>query len=292
MIYGDYRYNLGYPSVEKDRSDTIHGGTGSDTLYGQRGNDVLYGGANNDTLDGGTGNDSLDGGAGYDVVNYWGASYTEFDVRILDNSSIELRDTLPRPGWKSNSNYGTDTLVGIERINFGFGGAYDVVTGGTGNDNLTAGSAWSIIIGGGGNDKLSGGTGNDLLYGGVGYDVVQQGGYYTEFDIKVLDNNSIELRDTLPKTNGDYGTDTLVGVERIYFALGGFYDVVTGGTGNDNLTAGSAWSIIIGGGGNDRLTGKDNYFDTLHGGSGNDTLHGGSGKDILTGGTGADSLYL
>ena len=117
---------------------------------------------------------------------------------------------------------------------------------------------------------LSGGDGNDVLSGGAGYDVVHQGGTHTEYNIRILDNSSIEMRDTLPNTNGDFGTDTLVGVERINFALGEAYDLLTGGTGNDNLTAaGKASSIIIGG-------------------SGNDTLHGGSGKDILTGGTGAD----
>ena len=100
------------------------------------------------------------------------------------------------------------------------------------------------------------------------------------------------MRDTLPNTNGNFGTDTLVGVERINFGLGGAYDVVTGGAGNDTLSAGTAWSIIVGGGGNDLLTGKDNYFDTLHGGTGNDTLDGGRGKDILTGGTGADRFIF
>ena len=189
----------------------------------------------------------MDGGTGNDVVHQ-GGTHTEYNIRILDNSSIELQDTLPN----TNGDFGTDTLVGVERINFALGGAYDVVTGGTGNDNLTAGKASSIIIGAFGNDVLSGGTGNNYMDGGVGYDVVNQGGSYTEFDVRILDNNSIELQDTLPNTNGDFGRDTLVGIERINFALGGAYDVVTGGTGNDNLTAGKASSIIIGAFGNDR----------------------------------------
>ena len=168
-------------------------------------------------LSGGDGNDVLSGGAGYDVVHQ-GGTHTEYNIRILDNSSIEMRDTLPN----TNGDFGTDTLVGVERINFALGGAYDVVTGGAGNDNLTAGKASSIIIGafgndvlsgGDGNDVLSGGDGNDVLSGGAGYDVVHQGGTHTEYNIRILDNSSIEMRDTLPNTNGDFGTDTLVGVE-------------------------------------------------------------------------------
>ena len=98
--------------------------------------------------------------------------------------------------------------------------------------------------------------------------------------IKVLSDSSIEIRDTLPNSNGDSGRDTLIGIERINFKSGGVYDVVTGGTANDNLTAGSAWSIIIGGGGNDYL----------NGGTGNDTLNGGTGNDTLNGGTGNDHI--
>ena len=168
----------------------------------------------------------------------------------------------------------------------------DWLDGGIGNNYLDGKAGNDVLYGKSGKDTLSGGGGNDYINGGVGYDVVNQGGHYTEYNIRVLDNNSIELRDTLPNTNGNFGTDTLVGVERIYFGLGGAYDVVTGGTGGDFLRSGTAWSIIVGGGGNDLLNGKDDYFDTLHGGTGKDTLDCGRGKDILTGGTGADRFVF
>ena len=412
----------------------IGGTVGDDTLNGGAGDDSIYGGTGRDSLRGGGGNDYINGGSGYDVV-YQGGSYTEYNIRILDNNSIELRDTLPN----TNGNFGTDTLVGVERINFGLGGAYDVVTGGAGNDTLSAGKAWSIIVGGGGNDLLNGkdnyfdtlhggtgsdtldggrgkdiltggtgadrfifnsvadgldtitdfnsaesdliqinatafgaitntndfsfnsanntlsfkqdqiailqgvttfdaatslvlvydylnggfgndsliggagndslfgragddniyggagndtldgGIGNDYINGGSGYDVAYQGGLHTEYNIRVLDNNSIELQHTVPNTNGDFGTDTLVGVERINFALGGAYDVVTGGATADFLRSGTAWSIIAGGGGNDTLWGRAGN-DTLYGGTSNDIIDGDRGNDYINGGVGYDRV--
>ena len=186
---------------------------------------------------------------------------------------------------------GKDTLSG--------GGGNDYLVGGSDNDHLIGGGGNDILDGGTGNDHLIGGGGNDTLYGGFGYDVVHQEGTHTEYSIRVLDNGNIEIRDNFTNTNGNSGIDTLVGIERINFKSGGVYDVVTGGTGNDNLTAGAASSIIVGGGGNDKLSGKTGN-DTLYGGSGRDTLYGGSGDDDLwsesgnsyfIGGIGNDALY-
>ena len=145
-----------------------------------------------------------------------------------------MQDTLPN----TNGDYGRDTLVGVERIKFKSGGVYDVATGGTGNDTLHGGKAYSIIIGDGGNDYLDGGksndtldggtgndhimaelatttlmaelatttwmagTGNDYMDGGTGNDVVHQGGTHTEYNIRILDNSSIELQVLYPILTG------------------------------------------------------------------------------------------
>ncbi|WP_300007294.1 bluetail domain-containing putative surface protein [Anabaena sp. AL09] len=72
-------------------------------------------------------------------------------------------------------------------------------------------------------------------------------------------------------------------MERINFAAnGGYYDVVTGGSGNDSLTGSYVWSLIFGGDGNDTLSGGDGN-DTLNGGYGNDTLSGSAGNDQIFG---------
>jgi Ca2+-binding RTX toxin-like protein len=60
--------------------------------------------------------------------------------------------------------------------------------------------------------------------------------------------------------------------------------MVTGGQGNDTITAlASLSSVLVGNGGNDILTGGAGR-DILVGGLGNDTIQGGSGDDILIGG--------
>ena len=174
-------------------------------------------------------------------------------------------------------------------------------TGTNGNDTLTGTDGNDTLIGEGGNDVLIGKSGNDFLDGGRGYDVVKSSGRNTDFDIRIINNNQVQL---ISNPNVNAGTDTLVGIERIDFAAGGIYDIVTGEdipiggepipgqTSNYSLTSGNHWSIIIGDFGDDTLVGKDGFFDTLYGGNGNDVLAGGVGKDILTGGTGADRFVF
>jgi hypothetical protein len=80
--------------------------------------------------------------------------------------------------------------------------------------------------------------------------------------------------------------------------------VVTGGAGNDVLTAdetngGLPQTSLDGGAGNDLLTGGAvadvpgliSGFDTLLGGAGDDTIFGGAGADFINGGTGNDTLF-
>ncbi len=87
--------------------DVLNGNDGDDILSGGGGNDTLYGGNGNDMLDGGLGDDWIDGGADDDVVSYDGvrATYT-VDLRVDDSVLVETPDV------------GTDTLIGIERIDF------------------------------------------------------------------------------------------------------------------------------------------------------------------------------
>jgi Ca2+-binding RTX toxin-like protein len=259
-------------------------GTAAINGTGNAANNVITGNSANNILNGGAGNDTLSGGAGDDIVNYAG-SHTEFQTNILSDGSIQIKDNVT-----SNGDEGTDTLIGVERINFAAsGGYYGVVTGGSGNDFLTATNGWSLLFGGDGNDTLNGtdgndtlngGAGNDTLNGDAGYDIVNYAGSHTEFQTNILSDGSIQIKDNVT-SNGDEGTDTLIRVERINFAAsGGYYDVLTGGSGNDSLTATNVWSLIFGGAGNDTLGGSVGK-DTLSGGAGTDTLNGGAGDDIL-----------
>ena len=73
-----------------------------------KGNDTIIGSAGNDLLTGGTGNDHYDGGAGIDTVAYT-TGRSSASVTATDSGY-----TLQTPGK-------TDTLVNIERVNFGDG---------------------------------------------------------------------------------------------------------------------------------------------------------------------------
>ncbi|MFN7415313.1 MAG: LamG-like jellyroll fold domain-containing protein, partial [Dolichospermum sp.] len=117
---------VGYWNIDNATGNTIkdltaYGNAG--TVFGQGNNldtetveIIIIGG--NDILDGGAGNDTLNGGEGYDRVNYAG-SHTEFQTNILSDGSIQIKDNVT-----SNGDEGTDTLIGVERINFAANGGY------------------------------------------------------------------------------------------------------------------------------------------------------------------------
>lgn len=90
--------------------------------------------------------------------------------------------------------------------------------------------------------------------------------------------------------SGGSGNDSIV--------AGTGNDVITGNAGNDTIVAGDGQDRIYGGDGNDLITcGNGNNYvtgdagnDTITTGSGNDTLFGGAGNDMLSSGAGNDSL--
>ena len=227
-------------------------------IAGTDGNDTLHGENTPDTIYGKKGNDLLFGEGGNDTLSG-------------DDGEDMLYGGTGNDYLYGNSD--NDILVGDD--------GDDVLDGGTGNDHLD---------GGAGNDILNGSAGYDILSGGAGYDIVNYAGSHTEFQTNILSDGSIQIKDNVT-SNGDEGTDTLIGVERINFAAsGGCYYVLTGGSGNDSLTASHVWSLIFGGSGNDTLSGGSGN-DTLSGGAGNDTLSGGAGNDTLDGGDGNDQIF-
>ncbi|MDV7338062.1 hypothetical protein RYZ26_00545 [Terasakiella sp. A23] len=87
-------------------SDLIMGGAGRDNLFGWDGDDVLIGGAGNDRIEGGGGDDLIIGGTGKDTAFYWGWA----DEFVFDLEKGTITDLL--------DDYGTDTLVSVEKIQF------------------------------------------------------------------------------------------------------------------------------------------------------------------------------
>ncbi|MFS2036840.1 calcium-binding protein [Polaromonas sp. CT11-55] len=284
----------------EDGNDQMIGDGGSDTLYGGAGDDVLYGDATQGELAGAFhGNDYLDGGDGDDVLRGGGGNDT-----LYGGSGNDTLNGDDEPENLAAQFHGNDYLDG--------GDGDDVLKGGGGNDTL---------YGGKGNDTLIGGDGADLLDGGEGDDSYEAGAGDT-----VSDNsdgtNTLKLADSGPYTVSTSGADLVLnygdsGNLRITGALGGSIasidgmamgdwlqshlsenaslqstadnQVLSGGAGDDELTAQHSGVTLRGGNGNDLLTGWAGNA-TLNGGDGNDVLDASGAANILTGDAGNDRL--
>ena len=273
------------------KNDVLVGDAGDDKLWGDdegakldgefHGDDYLDGGGGDDQLVGGGGNDVLQGGAGNDRM--WGDDTEQ---------SLALQF------------HGNDTMDG--------GDGDDIMYGGGGDDTL---------LGGSGNDYLNGDAGADYLDGGEGDDTIEAGAGDTVADL--LGSNALKLADGAPLSVTANGADLVLnygsrGVLTVTGALTGNVQsidgmalsnwlstrllggvqvasteegqTVTGGAGDDVLSAQHAGVKLSGGQGNDVLTGSDFFF-TASGGEGNDVLQAASGGGDLDGGDGDDVLY-
>lgn len=159
------------------------------------------------------------------------------------------------------------------------------VDGGDGNDFINGGSESDDLRGGPGNDSLTAYAGNDTLDGGFGSDYMEGGedgdvvSYETRTEPIVVDFGDPAFQPHGSSNDGSPGTrDHIRTVE-----------TVVGGSGNDNMTAGTDAVTFRGGAGNDTLTGSPGA-ETLIGGDGADTLDALGGLDTVLAGAGVDSV--
>jgi Ca2+-binding RTX toxin-like protein len=186
-----------------------------------------------------------------------------------------------------------------------FGGAgNDLLTGGSGGDELFGGAGNDILNGKGGDDLLFGGAGNDVLTGGTGNDQVFGEGGNDRLIWNPGDGSDLfeggDGTDTA-EVNGGNGAEVFtitangarVRFDRVSPApfsldIGTTENLVVNANGGDDvITAGNGLAGLVqltidGGAGNDTITGGD----------GNDILIGGDGNDVITGGRGADMARL
>ncbi|WP_460086126.1 beta strand repeat-containing protein, partial [Roseibium sp. LAB1] len=300
-----------------DGNDTIYGGGGNDTLIGGEGNDSLsgendddtlqggsgsdklYGGAGNDTLEGGAGNDYIDGGSGTDTVIYSG-NRSDYTVTENANGSYTVVDN------RAGSPDGTDTVVGVENFRFTDGDilAGDLVAKDISTISDTDSSSNSIAenAGAGSTVGVTAFADDANTSDSVTYTVddnrftVDENGVVTVASGASFNyETETEITITVTATSSDGSTaqesftlDVMDVAEDLQLSDGGatFTDTgvsetsISGGSGNDTITAHNDGGNLYGGAGDD----------TLIGGSGNDTLSGGAGSDTLQGGNGDDTL--
>jgi Ca2+-binding RTX toxin-like protein len=194
----------------------------------------------------------------------------------------------PAFGERGETIYGDE---GNDKIEAGPGA--DVVDGGAGDDPILYGQGGADVIrGGDGNDTLRGDKHNDpvsgdVLDGGPGFDqiegdwMVDSGQHQPHITV----SEDGQANDGRPGEN-----DNVTNLEKIYLNAPA---TLTGDGEDDEYTVfntAETPSSLSGGGGNDKLSAFD-YDDTVDGGIGNDTLTGGYGNDTITGGPGKDTIY-
>ena len=286
-ITGDAARNV---VIANNGGDTVSGMDGDDLLITEAGDDSVLGGAGNDRINGGNGSDTIDGGDGNDTLMGWygdnrieGGNGTDTVVYLKAQSRYKVTQT-GADAWivQDRSGKGTDTLSGIENLQFAQSGstisgrAGDALIESVGFNDIAsyADAAQRVRI------DLSAGTAigtnfNNVLVGfrsvrgSVGHDLIQGD----------ADDNSLEGGDGNDWLDAGDGSDTAS------------YKTATLGVAVD-LSTGRA----SGGAGSDTLSGFENLegsvlADALTGDSADNTLDGGSGADTLSGGAGAD-VYL
>ncbi len=321
-LYGDYNVQGG-PSgndhlVGGGGDDLLAGGSGDDTLYGGDGNDAIfngsaYGGSYFEGLrwfadpdlqnDGGDG--AIDGGSGLDTA------YLVYANRAsgvtVDISNPNALTTILSAGVVVGS------ITGIESLTFYGGAGNDIVTAGSGDNELHGGAGDDQLHGGSGSNSFYGDAGNDLLDGGAGYYNVA---YYIDASAGVY----IDLRLQGAQDTIGAGVDTLINIDRVRGSAfadqlngsdatdtlddsAGGNDSIFGNGGDDDIsvlrTVDMAASTILlsGGDGDDsiRFDGylRDNDVVTLNGGAGRDTIYSTTAsRTTIDAGTDDDHLYI
>jgi Ca2+-binding RTX toxin-like protein len=244
-------------------NDTLTGSKDNDTLEGYGGDDYLYGGDGDDTLAGGylyTGkgktligsddggsNNYLSGGAGNDHM--YGSDGNDALYGGDGDDFISGRSG----NDKVYAGAGNDTVYGSDGDDVMYGD-WDGVTdsyNAAGNDVLFGGLGNDWLWGDTGNDFLGGGLGNNYLDGGAGLDMAQYDGSRSEYTVSSHAN----------KVSGANVSDTLLGIERIYFSNIALAFDIDGSAGtvarlmgalygkeNDFVAAGSAIKTLDNGG--------------------------------------------
>jgi Ca2+-binding RTX toxin-like protein len=302
-------------------NDLMLGLAGNDTLNGLGGNDVLVGGVGNDALNGGLGDDMYSFGLadGADTITETGGtdriSIATTTLTALNFSEITTGGGNDNLVISYNGQQITvvdqfDQLAeAVELVNFN-GSTFNgyllegdyaistddsnprtanvalqntILTGTTGEDELTGNTGNDLLFGHDDDDELNGSDGDDLLVGGAGNDTLD-GGFDLDTMVGGTGNDTYivdDVGDVIVEAAGG-GTDE-VETDAAAFSIELFANV-------ENLTyTGVDADPFVGTGnaGNNVITGGD-LADTLTGLAGNDTLDGGLGADIMRGGLGND----
>lgn len=153
------------------------------------------------------------GTARADAVRVTSASATPYDpaISVLADGGFVI-------AWEQYDNDGSGYNIHVRR--FDAAGRPVARWSGDGADDVMAwvGSEAVASVAGAGNDSLSGGVGDDILDGGAGDDAAIYAASGLGYRLSSRGGQLVVI--DVAKADGDTGSDTLVGIERIAFAEG------------------------------------------------------------------------
>lgn len=183
--------------------------------YGNSLNNKIVGNVANNVINGGAGTDSMYGGFGNDT--YYIDNKSDYIGESSDAAKGGIDTVVSKISYTLGNYQENLTLSGTSTIN-GLGNSLSNVINGNDLKNILIGYGGNDkLSGGGGDDLLAGGTGNDVIFGGANTDTASYSGASTGYKLSYLANNVIKVTDT-DLTNGNDGTDTLTGIEKLKFS--------------------------------------------------------------------------
>ena len=288
LLNTDTNKDITYANVEAfvvsmgDGDDvyTAAGGGAAGGVFGQP--IAVFGGPGNDTFNQGsaaTVSETISGGSGTDTVSYASRSATvtvTIGAGANDGAASENDDIMSDVEVVTGGT-GDDTLTA-------FASLPATLNGGPGNDTLVGGSANDTLNGGPGNDVLRGMAGNDVMNGDDGNDTFDEGSAANGSDvmnggagIDTVDYSArtvalVVTMDGVAANDGEVGENDNVKAD---------IENLKGGSGNDTITGNALSNVITGGAGNDVMNGGagDDVFPQGAAADGNDTISGGPGVD-------------
>jgi hypothetical protein len=102
-----------------EAGDSLTGGSGDDRLFGNGGGDMLTGGTGDDLIEGGAGDDTIAGGDDMDTAVYGGDRSGYAVTVITDPNGRATGFTAVSDTDSGNGDSGTDSLSGVEKLQFG-----------------------------------------------------------------------------------------------------------------------------------------------------------------------------
>ena len=129
-------------------NNLLAGESGANRMTGGTGRDLLFGAGGADTLTGGGGDDLLAGGTGTDTAVFTGA-FSDYGFALNGSGNLVVSDN------RAGSPDGSDTLISVERAQFGADPSVSLRIGTAGDDNFAAATPPELFLGFGGADTVT-----------------------------------------------------------------------------------------------------------------------------------------